>query len=127
MTLFKEETLKQDEKGFNTSLGPGTGERNTLIKHCRRHQPQPKLESLGKQVKRKNEIITKFDVETSGNCKFADTWKRLFPTAIEAGTMTAAGWSQELLGEELENVTLERLFRRGAGINSAKHPKTECF
>lgn len=43
--------------------------------------------------KRKNEMITKFDMETSGICKFADTWERLFPTATEAGTMTAAGWS----------------------------------
>lgn len=103
----------------------GEGEGNTLIKHGRRHQPQPKRECLDKEEKRKNEMITKFDVETSGNCKFADTWQRLFPTAVEAGTMTAAGWSQELLGEELENMTLERLFRRGAGINSIKHPKTD--
>lgn len=74
-------------------------------------------------------MITKFDVETSGNCKFTDTWERLFPSAIEAGTMTAAGWSQELLGEELENMTSESLFRRGVGINSAKNtPRlTECF
>lgn len=36
-------------------------------------------------------MITKLDVETSGNCKFADTWERLFPTAAEAGTMEQAG------------------------------------
>lgn len=40
-----------------------------------------------------------------------------------------AQWQQQAgarsYGEELESVTLERLFRRGAGINSAKHPKTD--
>lgn len=45
----------------------------------------------GQAREERNEMITKLDVETSGNCKFADTWERLFPTAAEAGTMEQAG------------------------------------
>jgi len=54
------------------------------------------MECIYKQERRKNEIITKFDAETSGNYKFADIWERLFsPTTIEPDRITPAGWSQK--------------------------------
>ena len=81
-----------------------------------------------KQVRRKNEIITKFDAETSGNYKSADTWERLFSPLL----LNQVGWSHQQAGArrvshgaELENMPSEMLFMRDASIAFAKHPKTD--
>jgi len=64
-----------------------------------------------KQARRKNEIITKSDAETSGKCTFAGTWERFFSPLI----FNQAELHQQVgaRGKELENLLPEMLFMRG--------------
>lgn len=80
-----------------------------------------------KQVRRKNEIITEFDAETSGNYEFAAIWERLFSPLLlnQVELHQQAGARKESHGEELQNIPSEMLFMRDASIAFAKHPRTD--
>lgn len=96
LTLFKAQPPKEDEKGFCTSLGPGTRKWNTLIKHGRRCQSQPNTESLYKEERSKKQNHHQVGCWSIRKVQiYRHLGKTFSPTTTESGRMTAPGWKQE--------------------------------